>query len=178
MAIYSFEERIPSIGKGSYVFDTASVIGDVEIGEDVFIGAGAIVRGDYGRIVIGDRTSVEENVVIHSRPDGLTTIGKDVTLGHGCVIHNCSIEDMAVIGMGAVVSDHSQVGRWGFVAEGAVVRSGSSVEEETIVAGIPAVFKKRIDEGLKKTWIGFKSNYPDLAGRYPRGLKRIDDRDD
>jgi carbonic anhydrase/acetyltransferase-like protein (isoleucine patch superfamily) len=117
---------------------------------------------------------VEENVVIHARPGDVTTIGKDVTLGHSCVIHNCTIDDFAVIGMGAVVSDFSHVGRWVFVAEGSVVKTRSEIEEEMIVAGIPASPKKKISEGLRETWIGFKKIYPDLARRYPKGLKRLD----
>lgn len=174
MGIYSFEGRTPSIGRGSFVFETATVVGDVILGEDVYVGPGAVVRGDYGKIIVGDRTSIEENVVIHARPGDITTIGKDVTLGHGCIIHNCTIEDLAVIGMGAVVSDFSRVGRWAFVAEGSVVKTRSEVEPEMIVAGIPAVPKKKIGDGLKEMWTGFKAIYPDLARRYPEGLKRLD----
>lgn len=174
MGIYSFEGRTPVIGKGSFVFETATVVGDVILGEDIYIGPGAVVRGDYGKIIVGDRTSIEENVVIHARPGDVTTIGNDVTLGHGCVIHNCTIDDLAVIGMGAVVSDFSHVGRWAFVAEGSVVKTRSEVEEEMIVAGIPATPKRKISDELKETWIGFKAIYPDLARRYPKGLKRLD----
>ncbi len=174
MGIYRFEDRIPSIGEGSFVFETATVVGDVTLGKDVYVGPGAIIRGDYGKVVIGDRTSIEENVVIHARPDEKTIIGNDVTLGHGCVVHNCTIDDLAVIGMGSVVTDYSHVGKWGIVAEGAVVKTRGEVEEETIVAGIPAKPIKKIDEKFKELWLGFKANYPDLAHRYPKGLERLD----
>jgi carbonic anhydrase/acetyltransferase-like protein (isoleucine patch superfamily) len=90
------------------------------------------------------------------------------------VIHNCTIEDLAVIGMGSVVSDYAHVGRWGVVAEGAVVRIKSSVDPETVVAGIPARPIKKIDDDFKRLWLGFKTNYPDLARRYPKGLERLD----
>ncbi len=174
VGIFSFEGRTPQIAEGSFVFETATVVGDVTLGKDVYVGPGAVVRGDYGKVVIGDRTSVEENVVIHARPGDVTTIGKDVTLGHSCVVHNCTVDDFAVIGMGAVVSDFSHVGRWVFVAEGSVVKTRSEIEDEMIVAGIPATPKKKISEELRKTWIGFKAIYPDLARRYPKGLKRLD----
>ncbi|OYT45816.1 gamma carbonic anhydrase family protein [Thermoplasmatales archaeon ex4484_6] len=174
MGVYEFEGRIPKIGEGTFVFETATVVGDVTIGKDVYIGPGAVVRGDYGKIIIGDRTSIEENVVIHARPGDQTVIGNDVTLGHGCVIHNCTIGDLAVIGMGSVVTDFSVIGRWGVVAEGAVVKINGVVEEKTIVAGIPAKPIKKIDDEFKKTWLDFKAIYPDLAHRYPKGLKRLD----
>lgn len=174
MGIYSFEGRVPSIGEGTYVFDTATVVGDVVLGKDVYVGPGAVVRGDYGSITVGDRTSIEENVVIHARPGDKAVIGEDVTIGHGAVVHNCTVEDFAVIGMGSVVSDYSHVGRWAVVAEGAIVRTRGRVEDETVVAGIPAKPLKNIDEAFKKQWLGFKANYPDLAHRYPKGLKRLD----
>jgi carbonic anhydrase/acetyltransferase-like protein (isoleucine patch superfamily) len=174
MGIYRFEDRTPVIGEGSFVFDTATVLGDVILGKEVYVGPGAVIRGDYGRIVIGDRTSVEENVVIHARPGDRTIIGSDVTLGHGCIIHNTTIDDFAVIGMNSVVTDFSHVKRWGVVAEGAVVKIKGTVEEETIVAGVPAKEIKKIDEKFKNMWIHFKSVYPDLAHRYPKGLERLD----
>ncbi|MGA1873214.1 MAG: gamma carbonic anhydrase family protein [Thermoplasmatota archaeon] len=174
MGIYGFEDRVPRIGEGTFVFETATVVGDVVLGEDVYVGPGAVVRGDYGSIVVGDRVSVEENVVIHARPGERAIIGSDVTLGHGCVVHNCTIDDLAIIGMGSVVSDYAHVGRWGVVAEGAVVRTRGAVEPETVVAGIPARPIKKIDEGFKEKWLHFKSVYPDLARRYPDGLERLD----
>jgi len=176
MGMYRFEDRVPRIGDGTFVFDTATVVGDVTLGEGVYVGPGAVVRGDYGRIVVGDRVSIEENVVIHARPGEETIIGCDVTLGHGCVIHNCTIDDLAIIGMGAVVTDYAHVGRWGVVAEGAVVRTKGIVEPETVVAGVPAKPIKKIDEEFKKIWLGFKAIYPDLARRYPDGLERLDEK--
>lgn len=174
MGIYRFEDRVPSIGEGSFVFETATVVGDVTLGKDVYVGPGAIIRGDYGKVVIGDRTSIEENVVIHARPGEQTNIANDVTLGHGCVIHNCTIDEFAVIGMGSVVTDYSHVNRWGVVAEGAVLKTRGEVEEDMVVAGIPAKPIKKIDEKFKELWLKFKANYPDLAHRYPKGLERLD----
>ncbi len=174
MGIYRFENRVPAIGEGTFVFETAAVVGDVVLGKDVYVGPGAVVRGDYGKVIVGDRVSIEENVVIHARPGEETIIGNDVTLGHGCIIHNCTIDDLAIIGMGSVVSDYAHIGQWGVVAEGAVVRTKGIVEPEAVVAGIPARPIKKINEDFKKLWIGFKAIYPDLAHRYPQGLERLD----
>ncbi|MGA1792929.1 MAG: gamma carbonic anhydrase family protein [Thermoplasmatota archaeon] len=165
---------MPRIGEGTFVFETATVVGDVELGNDVYVGPGAVVRGDYGSIVIGDRVSIEENVVIHARPGERTVIGNDVTLGHGCIVHNCTIEDNAIIGMGSVVSDYALVGNWGVVAEGAVVKAKGRVEPETVVTGVPAKPIRKIDDHYKEQYTFFKANYADLARRYPKGLERLD----
>ncbi|MHA1421994.1 MAG: gamma carbonic anhydrase family protein [Candidatus Thorarchaeota archaeon] len=105
MGVYEFEERIPVIGKNTYISHTASVIGKVIIGEECYVAPGAVVKGDYGEIEIGDGVSVQDNVIIHARPGENTMIGHNVTLGHGCMVHNATIRDNAVIGMGAIVSD-------------------------------------------------------------------------
>ncbi|MCD6111282.1 MAG: gamma carbonic anhydrase family protein [Thermoplasmata archaeon] len=175
MAIYTFEGRVPQIGEGSFVHELATVIGDVRIGKKCFIAPGAVLRGDYGTIILGDGVSVEDNVVIHARPGEMTKIGDRATLGHGCVIHNCEIGEDVVVGMGAVVSDYAKVGRWAVVAEGAVVKNRDVIEDETIVAGIPAKPIGKVNEAYKETWSKFKGIYSSLASkRYPEGLKRID----
>ncbi|RLB64595.1 MAG: gamma carbonic anhydrase family protein, partial [Deltaproteobacteria bacterium] len=83
MALYTFEDRKPDVAATAYVSPTAQVIGDVAIGERCYIGHGAILRGDYGSIEIGDETAVEEGVIVHARPQDWTRIGKRVTIGHG-----------------------------------------------------------------------------------------------
>jgi carbonic anhydrase/acetyltransferase-like protein (isoleucine patch superfamily) len=100
MALYQYGDRVPRIGKNVYVSDSARVIGDVEIGDECYIGHGVILRGDYGSIRLGSGTAVEENAVIHIRPDGLSMLGERVTIGHGAIIHGDRIDDFAVIGMG------------------------------------------------------------------------------
>jgi carbonic anhydrase/acetyltransferase-like protein (isoleucine patch superfamily) len=172
MALYEFEGKRPQIGKNSYVADTADVIGDVIIGEGCFIGVGARVRGDYGSIRIGDQTSVQENVVIHARDGDKTVIGSRVQLGHGCILHNCTVKDQAVIGIGAILTDFSVVGEWSIIGEGALVRG--EVPDGMIAVGIPARVIGQVTEKHKEEWQYYKEKYAELAGvRYPRGLKRI-----
>lgn len=175
MSIGQFEEWVPEIGEGTYVHPSASVFGNVEVGKQCWIGPGARLRGDYGRIVIGDFTSVEDNCVIHARPGEQTTIGSWVTLGHASIIHNVAlIDDYAVIGMGAIVSDWARVGRWAVVAEGAVVRQRTVVPGERIAVGIPAkILEKKVDDAYKAEWTKFKKIYVDLAQRYPEGYREI-----
>ncbi len=175
MTIYEFEGRVPIIGKSSYVSSSASVIGKVTIGEECYIAPGAVVKGDYGEIRIGDGCSVQDNVIIHARPAEITIIGNNVTLGHGCIVHNATIKDEAVIGMGAIVSDYAVVGKWCIVGEGAVVRARFEIPDERIVVGIPAKEIGAVQEKHKEELSRFKSIYRDLAGRYPSGLKSVED---
>jgi len=105
--LYEFEEKSPEIGKGSFVFDTATIIGNVKIGEGCYIGAGAVLRGDYGRIEIGDYTAIEDNCVVHARPDDLCRVKDHVTIGHAAVLHNCDLSVWGVFGMRAVVDDYA-----------------------------------------------------------------------
>jgi carbonic anhydrase/acetyltransferase-like protein (isoleucine patch superfamily) len=174
MSVWEFEGKRPVIGEGSFVFPTADVIGDVVLGRDCYVGPGARIRGDYGRVVIGRGTAVEENVVIHARPGDVTRIGEMVTLGHGCIVHNAEIEDRAVIGMGAIVSDWTRIGRWAVVGEGAVVRNHQEIPEGRIAVGVPAKIIAQVEEEYKAEWEGFKRVYTDLAReRYPGSLKKL-----
>jgi len=174
MAVYRFEQHIPVIGEGTYIHPSADVFGNIQIGKQCWIGPGARLRGDYGRIVIGDFTSVEDNCVIHARPGEQTTIGNWVTLGHASIIHNVElIDDYVVVGMGAIVSDWAHVGRWAVVAEGAVVRQRMEIPSERIAVGVPAkLLDKTVDESYKLEWKRFKEIYVDLARRYPGGYQK------
>ena len=116
--LYAFDGREPEIGKDVYVSDHAIVIGDVKIGDGCYVGPGAILRGDYGRIEIGPGPAVEENVTIHAPPEQVCQIGEKVTVGHGAIIHARSIGDLVVVGMGAVLSLGVKIGRRTIIAEG------------------------------------------------------------
>jgi len=142
VVLYRFEGKEPKIGKGTYVSHSAEVIGDVTIGKQCYIGPGAKIRGDYGTIQIGDKTSIEENCVLHARPNEKCEVANMVTVGHGSILHNCTVKDFAIIGMGAIVSDYAVVGVWSVVGEGCVVKNKQVIEDKKIVVGIPAKKKK------------------------------------
>jgi phenylacetic acid degradation protein len=172
MALYEFEGNRPSIGEGSFIPESADVIGNVTIGEKCFIGVGARIRGDYGTIIIGNRTSVQENVVIHARDGDRTVVGDNVQLGHGSILHNCTVKNNAVIGVGAIISDYAVVGDWAIIGEGAVVRG--NIPDGAIAVGIPAKVIGEVTEEHKKEWLYYKNKYAELASvRYPAGFKRI-----
>lgn len=170
--INTFEGKTPRIAPGAYVHPSADVFGDVQIGAGCWIGPGARIRGDYGRILIGDNTSIEDNCVIHARPDEQTVIGNWVTIGHGAIIHNAAVSDYAIVGMGSIVSDWAVVGEWAVIGEGAVVRQNQEVPPGSIAVGTPAkLLDKQVGPEFKEQWTHFKKVYVDLAHRYPQGLK-------
>jgi len=173
--LYRFDGKQPVVGRDSYVSDSARVIGDVKIGNNCYIGHGAIVRGDYGRIEVGDGTAVEENAVIHAPPDDVHTIGHKVTIGHGAIVHGKRIGDNAVIGMGAVLSIWSEVGEWAIIAEGSVVKMRQKIPARVVVAGNPARVARQISEKDQKLWNWGKQIYIDLAKKYlDVGLEPVD----
>ncbi len=172
---YRFDGRQPVVGSGSYVSETATVIGDVRIGERCYIGHGAILRGDYGAIEIGDETTVEEGAIIHAPPDECCAIGNGVVIGHGAIVHAKRLGDYSGVGMGAVLSIRSEVGRYSVVAEGTVVKQGQKIPESVVVAGNPA--KKIRDASEKDTafWGYSRRLYVALADRYCRlGMEKVD----
>ena len=171
MPIFEFEGRVPKLSESCYVFENATIIGKVTIGENVWVGPGAVIRGDYGEIIIGNGTAVEDNCVIHARPGEKTIIGENVTLGHSCVIHTAQISDYAVIGMKSVVTDFANVGKWAAVAEGSVVKKGQTVNEDTIVGGVPAKEITKVNDDFKSQWTDYKKNYQSFCVRYKNNLK-------
>ena len=128
----------PSISADAWVAPTATVVGDVELAAGASVYYGAVVRGDKATITVGPGSNLQDNVVVHADPDFPTTIGADVTVGHAAVLHGCTVEDDALIGMGAVVLNGAVIGRGAVVAAGAVVTAGTVVPEMALVAGVPA----------------------------------------
>ena len=174
MSLYEFENKKPKLMKGTFVYDSADIIGDVIIGKNCYIGPGARIRADYGSIRIGDNTAIEENVVIHARPNDCTIIENHITIGHGAIVHNAIIHDYAVIGMGSIVSDWAEIGIWAVVAEGAVVKNKQKIPSKSIAAGVPAKILSTISDDYEKTWTTYKNIYAELANkRLPTSLKKI-----
>ncbi|HPQ43433.1 MAG TPA: gamma carbonic anhydrase family protein [Syntrophales bacterium] len=164
--LYEFDGNRPLVGKNSYVSDTAQVIGNVIIGDNCYIGHGAILRGDYGRIEIGKGTAVEEGVIIHAPPNDVHRIGEKVTFGHGAIIHGRKIDNEAVIGMGSIISIYAEVGEWSIIAEGSVVKMNQIISRGVVAGGNPARVLREVSENDKEIWGWGKQLYIDLARKY------------
>jgi len=173
--LYRFDGQEPTVAPSAYVSELASVIGNVEIGENCYIGHGAILRGDYGRIVIGAGTAVEEGVVIHAPPGDTNSIGEKVTIGHGAILHGRSLGDGSVVGMGAILSIISEVGAGAIVAEGTVVKVNQKIPPGVVAAGNPAKIVRDVSSQDKELWGFGKQLYIDLAEKYNTlGMEPID----
>jgi carbonic anhydrase/acetyltransferase-like protein (isoleucine patch superfamily) len=175
MAIYRFEERIPRVSVDAYVSPEATIVGDVVIGPGCFIGPGARIKGDYGAIVVGDETSIQENCVVHARPGERCEIGSRVNVGHGAIIHGGFVGDGAVVGMGAIISDFATIGDYAIVAEGCVVPAKMEIPERKIAVGVPAKVIGDVTDETVATYEKFKDIYVDLSRRYKTDLVRTDD---
>ncbi|TET89985.1 MAG: gamma carbonic anhydrase family protein [Methanomassiliicoccales archaeon] len=175
MAVYELDEKAPKIGKDTFIHETASVIGEVVIGDYSWVGPGASIRGDYGAIFIGDESCIEDNCVIHAKPDGDCRIGDHVTVGHGAILHGCTVQDWALIGMGAVIGQGAEIGEWAVIGEGAVVPQRKMIPGRKIAIGVPAKVVSDVKDEYIKKWTDYKSLYKDLARDvYPKTLKRKD----
>ncbi len=139
---------VPEIGERTFLAETATIIGDVKIGEDCSVWYGTVLRGDVNSIIIGDRTNIQDGTVIHtlysgSKNPSKTIIGNDVSVGHNATIHGAIIEDSCLIGMGATVLDNAVVASGCIVAANSLVLSNAKLEPNSVYAGVPA--KKVMD---------------------------------
>lgn len=146
MGIDTLAGATPRLGERVFVAPTATVVGDVELGDDVSIWFGAVLRADLQSIRIGARSNIQDNAVVHvDSPDAPTIVAADVTVGHAAILHGCRVERGALVGMHATVLDHAVVGEEAMVAAGALVPPGMHVPPRTLVAGVPAKVRRELE---------------------------------
>lgn len=136
--VYATDGVVPVVDPTAFVHPTAVLIGDVVVGPECYIGPGASLRGDMGRIVIGRGSNFQDNCVAHTFAGGELILGKMVNTGHGAILHGCHVHDHVLIGMNAVIMDGADIGESCFVAALAFVRAGFKVPPRKVIAGIPA----------------------------------------
>ena len=173
MALYEFNGVAPQVSPLAFVHPQASVIGNVSIGPDCYIGPFASLRGDFGKIVIAQGSNVQESCTLHVRPDGICKLGVNSHVGHGAVVHGATLERNGLIGMNAVVMDDAFIGANAIEAACAFVRKGSVVDEAMLVGGVPAkVMRKLTQLELEAKLIDTK-RYQDLARDALRTLRLL-----
>lgn len=128
----------------SLIFPGAVVVGDVTLGENCSVWFNAVIRADEAPITIGDGTNIQDNATLHVSEDNPLTVGKNVTIGHGAILHSCTVEDGALIGMGAVVLDGAVIGQDAMVAAGALVTPRTVIPAGTLAVGSPAKVKREL----------------------------------
>lgn len=164
--LIEFEGKKPQVAEGAFIAPTATLIGDVIVEEGASIWFGAVLRGDFGRIIVKKGSSVQDNTVLHVIPDCETVVGENVTVAHGAVLHGCTIEKGAIVGMNSVIQDFAVIGEESMVAAGSVVPANMQVPKRHLVAGVPAEVKKEIT-GSSLMWVSQSAPmYQELARKY------------
>jgi carbonic anhydrase/acetyltransferase-like protein (isoleucine patch superfamily) len=160
----------PTIGARAFLAETSAVIGDVVIGDESSIWYSAVVRGDVMPIRIGARTSIQDNTVIHVTSGFAGTIvGDDCTVGHSAILHACTVEDLCLIGMGAIVLDGVRIGRGSLVGAGALVTPGTDIPPGSFVLGAPARVKRTVSDSEREQMEYSARHYVELTRRYLAG---------
>ncbi|OQX85989.1 MAG: hypothetical protein B6D63_01030 [Candidatus Latescibacteria bacterium 4484_7] len=165
--IGEYRGKSPVIGKNVFVAESAAVIGDTEVGDCSSVWHQAAIRGDVWRIRIGSYTNIQDCCVLHVTTGGPDlAIGNYVTVGHGAILHSCTIEDACLIGMGATILDGAKIGTGSIVAAGSVVLENTVVPPHSLVAGVPAAVKKELGEKSKDQLIKQAVHYHEVAMDY------------
>ncbi len=136
--IYHFRGKMPQISPLCRLAGNATVSGDVTLEKNVSIWYGAVLRGDNASITVGEGSNIQDNVIVHEDPEHPVHIGKYVTVGHGAIVHGCTIEDECIIGMGAILLNGCVIGKDSLVAAGALVPQGKIIPPGSLVIGSPA----------------------------------------
>jgi len=169
--VYTFEDKRPVIPDSVFMAAGAVVIGDVVIGEDSSIWFNAVIRGDVNIIRIGRQTNIQDGCVLHvTLQKWPLHIGNNVTVGHAVVLHGCTVEDHCLIGMGARVLDGAVIGEFSLVAAGSVVREGEKIPSRSLVAGVPAVVKRKLSEAEVENIIRSAERYVGYKNQYQQGV--------
>jgi carbonic anhydrase/acetyltransferase-like protein (isoleucine patch superfamily) len=180
MSIRAYNDISPVLGRNVYVDADAVVIGDVEFGEDASIWPCAVARGDVFHIRIGARSNIQDGAILHVTHDGPYTpggqallIGADVTVGHGAILHACTIEDTCLIGMHATVLDGARIGRHSMVGAGALISPGKIVGEGELWLGNPARCVRKLDAREIEQLEYSAHHYVRLKDRYLAAVQGI-----
>lgn len=174
MPIYQFAGITPVIHPSAFLHPSAEVIGDVIIEDNVYIGPLAVLRGDFGRLIVRSGTNIQDNCVMHGFPNEDTVLEQNVHVGHGAIVHGCHIEENTLIGMNAVVMDLARIGKESIVGANSFVKTKSHYEPRSMIIGSPARRVRAVtDEEL-----GWKENgttlYQHLAKRCHMELEEVE----
>jgi phenylacetic acid degradation protein len=174
MPVYSLEGVVPVVDPSAFIHPQAVLIGDVVIGPRCYVGPGASLRGDMGRIVIAAGSNVQDNCVLHTFPAKEVLLEEEAHIGHGAVLHGCTVKRGALVGINAVVMDDVVVGEESLVGASAFVRAGFVVPRRTLVTGAPArVVRELTEEEVAWKAVGTRE-YQELAARCLASLKECE----
>jgi carbonic anhydrase/acetyltransferase-like protein (isoleucine patch superfamily) len=171
MPLYSFEGMSPSVSPSAWIAPTATLVGDVTVEAEASIWYGAVLRADFGPIIVRRGANVQDGSILHGGADPVTEVGEGATIGHLCVVHGAVIGFEALVGNGATVLDGAVVGNRALIAAGATVPPGMKVPKGMIAVGIPARIAGEVT-GTAKQWVDTNPEvYRELARRHAAGIR-------
>ena len=176
MPLYEIDGTSPTLpdDNSTWVAPSADVIGDARLGREVGVWFGAVIRADNTPILVGERTNIQEGAMCHSDPDAPLTIGAGVTVGHHAILHGCTVGDNVLIGMGAILLNHSVIGNGCIVGAGALVTEGKTFPPGSLIVGSPARVVRTLDAGVAEALKVSAAHYVEKQRQFARGLKRVD----
>ena len=173
MAVYELEGKQPKLGNGAWVAETATVIGDVELGDNASVWFGAVIRGDTEHITVGADTNIQDGSVLHADAGKPLKIGNGVTVGHQVMLHGCTVEDGALVGNQAVILNGAIIRKGSIVGAGSVVTENKEFPENSLIIGSPARVVRTLDASAAAMMERNAEHYVHNALRFAQGLKKV-----
>lgn len=173
MAIYQLGDDVPEIHPQAFVAENATVIGKVHLAERASVWFGTVIRGDTDHIRIGRGSNVQDNSVLHTDAGIELVIGEDVTVGHQCVLHGCTIGDGSLIGIGAIVLNNAKIGRYCLVGAGALVTEGKEFPDYSMIVGSPAKLLKTLTPEQAERMARGSTIYAERGATYASDLRKV-----
>ncbi|HEV2244650.1 MAG TPA: gamma carbonic anhydrase family protein [Streptosporangiaceae bacterium] len=173
MPLFAFEGREPDVSPQAWIAPTATLVGDVRVEAEASVWYGAVLRGDFGPVVIRRGANVQDGSVLHGGADPVTEVGEGATVGHLCVVHGAAIHGEALVGNGATVLDGAVVGRRALVAAGCTVPPGMTIPDGMLAVGVPARIAGPVSGGAKRWVDGNPEIYRELARRHAAGVRLV-----
>jgi carbonic anhydrase/acetyltransferase-like protein (isoleucine patch superfamily) len=170
--LFPLDGVFPRIDESAFVADNATIIGDVIVGPEASVWFGCVLRADVGSIRVGARSNIQDLSMIHmTEGHSVTAVGEDVTVGHGVILHGCTIHDRVLVGMGSIVLDNVVVGEGSVIGAGSLVTQGTIVPPRSLAMGRPATIKREVNEREGRLGIDGARHYVEAGRRYSRQLR-------
>jgi carbonic anhydrase/acetyltransferase-like protein (isoleucine patch superfamily) len=166
MPLFRYKDMYPKIGEGCYIAPTATLIGDVTIQDGASVWFGCVLRGDVAPIVVGARSNIQDNVVIHGEDGCPIIIGEDVTVGHSAIVHAATVADRVLVGMGAVLLSRCSIGEDTIVGARALVTEEVEIPSGSLAIGMPARVKRPLTEEEREGILESARHYMAYAAHY------------
>ena len=173
LLLHAYKGIRPKLGQGAFVAPGAHIIGKVTLGQEASVWFNTVVRGDSDRVVIGEGTNIQDNAVVHTDAGSPALIGKNVTVGHGCLIHGCEIGDDCLIGMGSTILSGAKIGPGSLVGAGSLITEGKEFPPGSVIMGRPAKVVRQVEERDREAIARGAANYRQNARDYLREMPPV-----